>query len=81
MRTHDFRPLPERITFTVDVEDHVGTAGDRPRYVAMTRRVLDFLAERQAVGTHQSENLLRGLEASARRGAAIPMASGVAIHG
>lgn len=51
MRTQDFGPLPERITFTVDVEDHVGTAGDRPRYVAMTRRVLDFLAERQAVGT------------------------------
>ena len=51
MRTQDFRPLPERITFTVDVEDHVGTAGDTPRYVAMTRRVLDFLAERRAVGT------------------------------
>ena len=51
MRTEDFRPLPERITFTVDVEDHAGADGGEPRYVAMAERILDFLAERQAVGT------------------------------
>ncbi len=51
MRTQDFGPLPERITFTVDVEDHVGAETGTPRYLAMTHRVLDFLAERRAVGT------------------------------
>ena len=51
MRTQDFSPLPERITFTVDVEQHAGADCNKPRYVAMTGRILDFLAERHAVGT------------------------------
>lgn len=51
MQPKDFSPLPERITFTVDVEEHSPVVGGSPRYLAMTRRILAFLAERQAVGT------------------------------
>lgn len=51
MQARDFAPLPRRITFTVDVEDHAGAASDHPRYPAMTRCILEFLAERDAVAT------------------------------
>jgi polysaccharide deacetylase family protein (PEP-CTERM system associated) len=51
MQARDFAALPERITFTVDVEDHAGASSDRPRYPAMTRRILEFLAERDVLAT------------------------------
>jgi peptidoglycan-N-acetylglucosamine deacetylase len=54
MRAEDFFPLPERITFTVDVEDHHAPAapGEGPSpCAAMTARILDFLAEREIRGT------------------------------
>lgn len=51
MQARDFASLPERITFTVDVEDHGGAGSAAPRYPAMTERILAFLAERGAVAT------------------------------
>lgn len=51
MRVEDFAPLPTRITFTVDVEDHIARQDGVPRYVAMTDRILDFLDERGVKAT------------------------------
>ena len=52
MRSEDFAALPRLLTFTVDVEDHLGRDGPGPaRFAAMTRRLLDFLDERGARGT------------------------------
>jgi len=39
------------ITFSLDLEDHRADKSGPPRYPAMTRRVLDFLAERNVRGT------------------------------
>ena len=51
MQARDFAPLPKRITFTVDLEDHAGGGDGAPRYPAMTRRILAFLAERKVQAT------------------------------
>jgi polysaccharide deacetylase family protein (PEP-CTERM system associated) len=42
---------PRVLTFTVDLEEHRDDAAAAPRYPLMTRRILDFLGERSAIGT------------------------------
>lgn len=49
MTPDDFAALPRVLTFTVDVEDH--RRDGQARFPAMTRRLLDFLDERDAAGT------------------------------
>lgn len=51
MRPEDFASLPDRLTFTVDVEEPGGASEGPVRYPATTMRLLDFLAARGAVGT------------------------------
>jgi hypothetical protein len=51
MLAQDFAPLPERITFTVDVEDAAEGGDGLERCRAMVGRLLEFLALRDAVAT------------------------------
>jgi polysaccharide deacetylase family protein (PEP-CTERM system associated) len=47
----DFSSLPQRYTFTVDVEDHLPAALGSRRFEAMTLRLLDLLDEHGGSGT------------------------------
>jgi polysaccharide deacetylase family protein (PEP-CTERM system associated) len=51
MLAQDFAPLPERITFTVDVEDAAEGGDGLERCRAMVGRLLEFLTLRDAVAT------------------------------